>query len=243
MGWRARKRASAAAGSVKIGRACAGGTGAADAGAADAGAADADAGLSACIMQRSKRGGKGASRKMGAVAGVCSMSRRLVRDSGAPPPRARTTLLRPRDAERAWDSNWRKGASPWAAKMEGTARPGRDSIEASRSRKSQPRRAASRRPTVVLPAPIKPVRTIRRRWAGRIKGLAGSAVWLALGSAVWTFITAPLNITTKARSEDKSEYGDSDPSATLRVRMTNELGAKQSRDLCGVAAEWKWRML
>src|ERR1017187_3235141 len=196
MGWRARKRASAAAGAVKIGRACAGG-----AGAADAGAADADAGLSACMMQRSKRVAKGASRKMVAVAGVCSMSRRLVRDSGAPPPRARTMLLRPRDAARAWDSNWRKWASPWAAKMEGTARPVRDSIDASRSRKSQPRRAASRRPTVVLPAPIKPVRTIRRRWAGRVKGLAGSAVWLAAGSAVWAFITAPLNITTEARSE------------------------------------------
>jgi hypothetical protein len=44
-------------------------------------------------MQRSKRVGKGASRKMVKVAGVCSRRRRLVRSSGVPPPRARTMLL------------------------------------------------------------------------------------------------------------------------------------------------------
>jgi hypothetical protein len=63
-------------------------------------------------MQRSKRVEKGASRKMVEVAGVCSRRRRLVRTSGVPPPRARTTLERPRAEARAADSSWRKRGSP-----------------------------------------------------------------------------------------------------------------------------------
>jgi hypothetical protein len=90
--------------------------------------AEADAGLRACIIQRSKSVGKGASRKMVAVAGVCSRRRRLVRTSGAPPPRARTRRSRPRAEARAADSSRRKRRSPWVAKMEGTVRPARDSM-------------------------------------------------------------------------------------------------------------------
>jgi hypothetical protein len=54
-----------------------------------------------------------------------------------------------------------EGGLTAAAKMSAMVMAARASTRTSESRKSQPRRSASRAPTVVLPAPIKPVRTIR----------------------------------------------------------------------------------
>ena len=79
--------------------------------------------LRACIMQRSKRVGKGASRKMVEVAGVCSSSRRLVRTSGVPPPRARTMLAAAEGRGQGGGLKLAEAGLAMGAKMAGTVRP------------------------------------------------------------------------------------------------------------------------
>src|ERR1035437_3824069 len=108
--------------------------------------------------------------------------------------------------------------------MEGMARPARDSMRASRSRKSQLRRAASRRPTVVLPAPMKPVRTMRRRWAGRRSAVAGLGLGLTLGSAIWTFMRGSfiINATDKTKAATIAGRGSvelADAEENLSIQM------------------------
>src|ERR1700757_3598250 len=57
-------------------------------------------------------------------------------------------------------SSWRKAGSPSSAKTRGIGLPARFSMTWSLSVKGTPSCAPSRRPIVVLPAPMKPTRTI-----------------------------------------------------------------------------------
>ncbi len=161
-GWRWTKRARASSGDARTGRMWLGDS-------------------MVWSTQRSKRVSNGASRKMTTVPGVCSRSRRLVSCSGVPPPRARMAWLRDRAFARALDSSRRKWGSPCSAKSSETVARLRCSMWASRSRNSQPRASASMRPTVVLPAPMKPMRTMRRTVVGRvISEVVAGLVWVAV---------------------------------------------------------------
>src|SRR5690606_12908817 len=83
---------------------------------------------------------------------------RLSRRNTAPPPVAMTWPLRRVTARMASASRARKPVSPSRAKISGMGMPAASSTTASTSTKGRPSRAASRRPTVVLPAPMNPMR-------------------------------------------------------------------------------------
>ena len=75
-----------------------------------------------------------------------------------PPPVATTTSGSARVPRSASASICRKAGSPCASKICRTVIPARRSISSSRSTNCTPSRRASRRPTVVLPHPMNPVR-------------------------------------------------------------------------------------
>ena len=60
----------------------------------------------------------------------------------------------------------RKAPSPSSPKIAEMVLPARASISASMSRKGRPSRAATARPTLLLPVPIKPVRMTFREGSG-----------------------------------------------------------------------------
>ena len=75
-----------------------------------------------------------------------------------PPPVATTQGVDSQARRSAAVSQTRKPASPEAAKISGIVRPSCASIASSRSVNGQESSAASRRPTVLLPQPIMPIR-------------------------------------------------------------------------------------
>ena len=102
--------------------------------------------------------------------------------SMAPPPRARTRLSAATRRAMVACSRSRKAASPWRAKISVMGMPASASITSSASMKLQPRRAATSGPTVVLPEPMKPVRTMRR---GGLAGTGLVAVLVLGGAQSW----------------------------------------------------------
>src|SRR6185295_9311116 len=87
-----------------------------------------------------------------------AMRRRFSSASTAPPPVASTALSSAQSSAITCVSRARKPASPSMSKITGMRTPQRRSISSSASKKSRFRRRASKRPTVVFPAPIMPTR-------------------------------------------------------------------------------------
>src|SRR5699024_6178176 len=79
-------------------------------------------------------------------------------------------------------SSSRNAGSPSAAKISGMVRPSASTISVSRSAKSTPSWAARARPTLLLPAPIGPIRIARGPVTGRGPGGGGSLPLAELGS-------------------------------------------------------------
>ena len=101
-------------------------------------------------------------------------SDKLPRSMTVPPPAAMTCPPSRQIRRTASASRRRKPLSPSAAKMSGIDMPARASMTASTSTNGRDKRAASRCPTVVLPAPMKPMSvtlsSIRTRGSTRTGG-------------------------------------------------------------------------
>ena len=106
------------------------------------------------------------------VPGALSRRSRVSSRSMAPPPRASTTASVLTRRTMVACSRSRKAGSPWRAKISAIAAPASASITLSTSTKCQPRRAATSGPTVDLPDPMKPVRTMRRVGEAGLVGLS-----------------------------------------------------------------------
>src|SRR5271157_5673425 len=117
--------------------------------------------------QRARVVASSTSRWTRSVPNVVSSSERVAGCSMAPPPKARTSASPAARRAMVACSRSRNGASPWRAKSSAMVAPASASITSSTSRKVQPRRPATSGPTVLLPEPMKPVRTMRRGGAGR----------------------------------------------------------------------------
>ena len=75
----------------------------------------------------------------------------------------------------------RKAGSPRVAKISGMVMPAAAAISASESVKGTPRSAASRLPTLVLPAPISPTSTrVRSSRGGRGSGWSGEGCGVSI---------------------------------------------------------------
>ena len=90
------------------------------------------------------------------------MAARVSRSMKAPPPVASTSGSPASRRRMTRRSPSRKSGSPKRANSSGMVRPAASSISASASRNGRPSRAASRRPMLVLPAPIRPTSTTLR---------------------------------------------------------------------------------
>jgi len=115
----------------------------------------------ACLRQRSQSCSTGASRKS-VLAAESFSNLALLGCTNAPPPKA-TTLAAPpssssKSSRKAECSAFRNAASPESRKISAMVRPSRCWMRSSRSSKSQCSRCPRARPTLVLPAPIKPTR-------------------------------------------------------------------------------------
>src|SRR5690606_39406569 len=80
----------------------------------------------------------------------------------APPPVARTMLSSSQSSRMALRSRTRKPASPSTSKIHAISAPVRSSMYWSESWNVRPSSSASRRPIVVLPAPMGPTRNMLR---------------------------------------------------------------------------------
>ena len=85
-----------------------------------------------------------------------------------PPPVAMTACCRVVNSPTTQRSKSRKCGSPWRAKISLTDSPTRSSIKVSVSQNSNRSRSASIRPTVVFPAPMRPIRARFRNWRGAV---------------------------------------------------------------------------
>ena len=112
--------------------------------------------------QRARVVASSTSRCTSSVPGAVSSRLRVAGCSMAPPPRARTSASPAARAAMAACSRSRKAASPWRENSSAMVTPASASMASSTSTNFQPRRRATSGPTVVLPEPMKPVRTMRR---------------------------------------------------------------------------------